>query len=88
MKLSERIPHDQRCPVAKYKSGECTCYVSEVAQIEEDNEALKEIEAYSLELCAALPSGAYPDDSAGELCELLAETITALARIRKETPCP
>ena len=34
MKLSERIPHDQRCPVAKYKSGKCTCYVSEVARLE------------------------------------------------------
>ena len=32
--LSERIPHDKRCPVAKYESSECTCYVSEVAKLE------------------------------------------------------
>ena len=44
MKLSERIPHDKRCPVAKYESGECTCYVSDVAQLEEERAKHEELE--------------------------------------------
>ena len=45
IKLSERIPHDKRCPVAKYESGECTCYMSEVTQLEAKLDAWKGIAA-------------------------------------------
>ena len=86
MKLSERIPHDQRCPVAKYKSDECTCYVSEVAQLEVENEAL---EKTRIDLCVMLKEwmAFIHKERLGELHrktnEILERNMSG-----KETPCP
>lgn len=54
------------------------------AQLETENETLKEIQRYAIELCHALPSGAYPDDDTGDKCELLSETIRSLSVLLEE----
>ena len=40
--LSEQIPHRWNCEIATYRSGNCTCYVGEVAKLEAQVTALLE----------------------------------------------